>query len=59
MLSGMMWGTRWGSILGAIPVWNVLSPCGYTLRGGSGAASGVVSQVFTLRGDVTCGGIPC
>ena len=33
-----------------------MSPCGSTLRGGAGSASGVVSGVCTLGGGVTIRG---
>ena len=56
MSSRMMCVTRWGGCLGARPGWNVMSPCGPTLRGGTGAESGVVSGVCNLVGGVTCEG---
>ena len=56
MSSGIMYGMRWGGRLGALPGWNAMSPCGSTLRGGTGDTSDVVSWVFTLGGGVTCGG---
>ena len=49
-----MCGTRWGVHLVARSGWNVMSPCGSTLGGGTGAAYGVVSGVCTLVGGVTC-----
>ena len=54
--SSIMCGTFWDGCLGTLPGWIVISPCGSTLGGGSGATSGVVSRVFTLGGGVTCGG---
>ena len=56
MSSGMICGARWGDCLGTRPVRNDFSPCVSTLGGDTGAASGVSSGIFTLGGDVTCGG---
>ena len=56
MSSGMMRGTSWGGRIGARPGWNVMFPCGSTLRGGAGDASLFVSGVFTLGGGITCRG---
>ena len=54
--SEMMCGTRWGGRIGACPGWNVMYPCGSTLRGGAGSAYGVVSRVCTPGGGVICRG---
>ena len=56
MSSGIMCVTHWGGRLGARPVWDYMTPCGSTLGGGVGGASGVVSGVCILRGGVPCGG---
>ena len=60
-----MWSTRCGGSLGACPGWKYMLPCGTTLIGGAGIASGVDSGVFTrvfyccglpFVGVVTCVG---
>ena len=38
------------------PIWNDMSACGSTLRGGTWAASVFSPRAFTLGGGVTCGG---
>ena len=53
--SGIMCGTRWGGRLGALPGWDFMSSCGFTLGCDEGAASGVVFGVCTLGGGVTSG----
>ena len=50
--SGTMWGARWGSHLSACPGWKDMSPCGSTLGGGKGAASGVDYGVYTIGGGM-------
>ena len=54
--SGIMCGKCWFGRLGARPGWNVMSQCRSTLRGGEGAASGVISGICTLGDGVTSGG---
>ena len=56
MSYGMMCGTHWGGRLGVHPGWNVMSPFGSTLGGGTRAASGIISGVCTLGGGVTLRG---
>ena len=53
--SGIICGTCWDGRLGARTGWNVMSPRRSTLKGGAGAASGIVYGVCTLRGGATCG----
>ena len=52
MSYGIMWIGFWGGVLGARPGWKDMSPFGSTLGGGAGAAYGVASGVFDLRGGV-------
>ena len=55
--SGMMWCARCGSRLSACQVWNYMSPCEYTFRGGAEIGSGVASGVSKLGGGM--GGFCC
>ena len=55
----MTCGLHWGGGLYARPVWSDMTPGGSTLEGGTGAASGVASEVYTLGSGVgafCCGG---
>ena len=52
----MTCGTRWGGLLSARPVWNIIPQYGSTLGGSAGAMYGVVYGVCTLGGGVTCVG---
>ena len=52
-----MSGTCWVCRLGDHPGWNVMSPCGLTIRVATGGVSGVVSGVCTLGGGVNYKGL--